>query len=181
MRKVIRFSISIVRICLNFFFWPEEPKIKDVAALKKLEEEVLNSERERVRNERTRKRKATKKDEPFVEEKKAKTPAKKKATPKPSPQRVPKAVTVEPAPTFGPLTPAAPRHDAFDQLQVQFDLASKEVLRLRDSERQALIRAERAETELATYKAAQESLNKYKDENTQWLKARIDNLEKKNN
>ena len=74
-----------------------------------------------------------------------------------------------------------PHHDAFDQLQTQFDLASKEVIRLRDSEKQALIRAERAETELATYKAAQDALNKYKDENTQWLKARIDNLEKKNN
>ena len=181
MSKVIRFSISIVRICLIFFFWPEEPKIKDVAALKKLEEEVLNSKREHARNERTWKRKATKKDEPFVEEKKAKTPAKKKAMPKPSPQRVPKAVTVEPVQIFGPLTPAAPCHDAFDQLQVQFNLASKEVLWLRDSERQALICAKRAETELATYKAAQESLNKYKDENTQWLKARIDNLEKKNN
>ena len=157
------------------------PPIKPVSILKKLEEEVLNQERERVQKERSRKRKSTKKDDTFVEEKKAKTPAKKRASPKTMPQRVPKAVGGNSTLIFTPLLSQAPRHDTFDQLQTQFDLASKEVIRLRDSEKQALIHAERAETELATYKAAQDALNKYKDENTQWLKARIDNLEKKNN
>ena len=157
------------------------PPIKPVSVLKKLEEEVLNQERERVQKERSCKRKSTKKDDTFVEEKKQKTPAKKKASPKSTPQRVPKAVGGNFALIFTPLLSQAPCHDTFNQLQAQFDLASKEVIRLCNSEKQALIRAERAETELATYKAAQDALNKYKDENTQWLKARIDNLEKKNN
>ena len=54
----------------KFFFWPEVPPIKPVLVLKKLEEEVLNQERECIQKERLCKRKSTKKDDTFVEEKK---------------------------------------------------------------------------------------------------------------
>ena len=82
--------------------------IKNVSALKKLEEEVLNQECECVKNEKSHKRKSTKKDETFVEEKKAKTPAKKKPMPKSMPQRVPKAVGGNLVPIFTPLMSAVP-------------------------------------------------------------------------